>query len=72
MGEGRAGKLRRCALPTTAFLEIFKRRPISAVDKPSDHNVRRRAIASSVHSILWPSLPVLLNTVAAIGPADNI
>lgn len=56
MGEGRDGRFNRCAFPTTAFLEIFKQRPISAVDNPSAQRLLRRAIASSVHSI-WYDLP---------------
>ena len=34
IGDGRPGKSRRCALPTTAFFEMPKRRPISAVECP--------------------------------------
>lgn len=54
IGEGRAGKSSRCALPTTAFFETPRRRPISAVDRPSSHSVRKRTIVSSAHSISWP------------------
>ena len=32
IGDGRGGKFNRCALPTTAFLEMAMRRPISAVE----------------------------------------
>ncbi len=35
IGEGRASSDRRCALPTTAFLDTPMRRPISAVERPS-------------------------------------
>jgi hypothetical protein len=32
IGLGRAGRFKRCALPTTAFFETPIRRPISAVE----------------------------------------
>ena len=32
IGDGRGGRFNRCALPTTAFLEMAIRRPISAVE----------------------------------------
>jgi hypothetical protein len=32
IGEGRAGRSSRCALPTTAFFDTPSRRPISAVE----------------------------------------
>ena len=50
IGDGRAGRSRRCALPTTAFFEIPIRRPISAVECPSDQSCRNFSILSSVHS----------------------
>src|SRR5690348_15391006 len=53
IGEGRAGRSRRCALPTTAFFDTPRRRPISAVDSPSSHSARKRRIVSSAHSISW-------------------
>jgi hypothetical protein len=61
IGEGRAGKLSRCAFPTTAFLDTFMRRPISAVERPSAHNARKRAMLSSFHSISWsPCYPATI------------
>jgi hypothetical protein len=54
IGDGRAGRSSRCALPTTAFLETPSRRPISAVESPSSHSARKRTIVSSAHSISWP------------------
>ena len=53
IGDGRAGRSSRCALPTTAFFETPNRRPISAVDSPSSQSVRNRTIVSSAHSISW-------------------
>jgi hypothetical protein len=50
IGDGRAGRSRRCAFPTTAFFEMPIRRPISAVEYPSDQSRRSSWIASSVHS----------------------
>ena len=52
IGEGRSGKSRRCALPTTAFLLKPKRRPISAVLWPSTQSERSRPIATSFQSKL--------------------
>jgi len=57
MGLGRGESCSRCALPTTEFFETPMRRPISAVECPSDHRTRRRSIASDVQSIWMP--PVL-------------
>ena len=37
IGEGRAGRPRRCALPTTAFLVMPISLPISEVVRPSLH-----------------------------------
>lgn len=51
MGDGRAGNPKRCAFPTTAFLVMERRLPISAVERPSAHNALSWAIISSVHSI---------------------
>jgi hypothetical protein len=53
IGEGRAGRSSRCALPTTAFFETPSRLPISAVECPSSHSARKRMIVSSAHSISW-------------------
>jgi hypothetical protein len=52
IGEGRGGRFKRCAFPTTAFFETFSRRPISAVERPSTHSTRSLEITSSDHSIL--------------------
>lgn len=51
IGDGLAGRSSRCALPTTAFLETPNRRPISALECPSSHSVRRDATVASVQSI---------------------
>ena len=40
IGLGRAARFSRCALPTTAFLEMPMRRPISAVECPSAQKAR--------------------------------
>ena len=53
IGDGRGGRFSRCALPTTAFLDTPIRRPISAVESPSDQSTRSRAIVSSFHSMSW-------------------
>ncbi len=50
IGDGRAGRSRRCAFPTTVFFETPIRRPISAVECPSDQSWRNSRIVSSVHS----------------------
>jgi len=52
----------RCALPTTAFLEIPMRRPISAVESPSAQKARSRSIASCVQSMKEPPFD-LPNTI---------
>src|SRR6202035_4930825 len=52
IGEARGGRFSLCAFPTTAFSEIFSRRPTSAVESPTAQSVRNFAIASSVHSML--------------------
>ena len=46
IGDGLASSSRRPALPTTAFFEIPIRRPISAVECPSDHRRLSSRIAS--------------------------
>lgn len=51
IGDGRGGNPKRCAFPTTAFLVMERRLPISAVERPSAHNALSWAIISSVHSI---------------------
>ena len=50
IGDGRAGRCKRCAFPTIAFLLKPNLRPISAVLWPSDQSERRRAMVVSVHS----------------------
>ena len=50
MGVGRAGKSRRCALPTTAFFETPIRRPISAVVWPSLQSRRSARMRSPVQT----------------------
>lgn len=50
IGDGRAGRSRRCAFPTTAFFEMPIRRPICAVVCPSDQSCRNSRIVFSVHS----------------------
>jgi hypothetical protein len=47
-GEPRGGKSSRCALPTIAFFENPKRRPISAVEWPSRHSARSAKTRSGV------------------------
>jgi hypothetical protein len=42
MGDGRAGRSRRCAFPTIAFFETSMRRPISAAECPSAHSTLSR------------------------------
>ena len=49
------GRSRRCALPTTAFFETPRRRPISAVECPSSQSWRSLATVSS-----FQSLPLLV------------
>ncbi len=53
IGDGRADKFSRCALPTTAFFDTPIRRPISAVECPSDQSALSWAIVSSLHSMSW-------------------
>src|SRR5208283_308533 len=50
IGDGRPGRSRRCALPTTAFLETPKWHPISTVECPSAQSCRSRVTVASVHS----------------------
>ncbi len=51
IGEGRSERRRRRALPTTAFLEKFSLRPISAVARPSAQSCVSLAIFASVHGV---------------------
>jgi hypothetical protein len=65
IGDGRATRPSRCALPMTAFLLLPIRRPISAAGTPSAHKSRsiwesHPALASAAHfleqNLPWPTL----------------
>ena len=51
MGEGREARRSLCALPTTAFLEMPRSLPISAVESPSFQSLVSSEIRSSVQSM---------------------
>ena len=65
IGDGRAGRSRRCALPTTAFFEMPIRRPISAVECPSDQSCRNLRIRR-------PSIRIRNSCCASGSPAAAI
>lgn len=72
IGDGRAVRSSRCALPTIAFFETPSRRPISAVECPCSHSSRSRRIVSSFHTISWsPERLELLDTVSATACPRN-
>lgn len=51
IGDRRAVRSRRCALPMTAFFEMLRQRPISAVETPSSQSLRSLAMVKSVHGV---------------------
>jgi hypothetical protein len=59
IGDGLASSSSRCALPTIAFLETPRRRPISAVERPwLQNSVSRRMVSFEAvptrYSMGWP------------------
>ena len=60
IGVERAGRSRRWALPTMAFLVTPMRRPIAAVGWPAAHRARRVEMAWSFQSI-----PAVLEDIGA-------
>ena len=65
IGDGRAGRSRRCAFPTTAFFEMPIRRPISAVDTPLTR-------VAAVHGSHRPSIQIRSSRCASGSPAAAV
>ena len=74
IGEGRAGKSSRCALPTTAFFETPIRRPISAVESaicPQPAQMDNRLPSpTSISWVSWTMRPQNM-VVGRFLPAHN-
>ena len=59
IGEGLEARRSLCALPTTAFLEIPRSLPISAVESPSFQSLVSSEIRSSVQSMPTSALSIV-------------